>query len=310
MHVQRIDQIQITAPTLISIGVYDGVHRGHQTLIRQLVNRAQMNGYETVVITFFPHPDAVIRAQTGRYYLTSPEQRAELLRGMGIDWVITQTFDDALRHMRADDYVRLMTQHLNPRELWVGQDFALGYQREGDVDFLTEAGKVHGFAVHPVQLVADEDGHVITSTAIRELLAQGEVAEVKSMLGRCYTLTGKVMHGDKRGRTIGFPTANIGVWEEQLVPRYGVYAGWLTVDGVRHMSVTNIGVRPTFDGQQLTVEAHILNFDADIYDQPVQLELEAFIRPERKFNGLDDLKSRLNQDVQAARELLTALIQA
>lgn len=300
----RFDDVRLEHPTIATVGVYDGIHRGHQALLSSLVAHSREKNLESVVITFFPHPDAVIRGITGRYYLTPPTQRVRLLHELGIDHVLVLPFDNSLRNMRAATFVEHLTERIKVRELWVGRDFALGYKREGNIAFLTAAGQEMGFTVVPVDLVQSNGGDAITSTAIRGHLEAGRIDKANRLMGRPYLLEGEVVHGDQRGRTIGFPTANIAVWDQQIVPRFGVYAGWLTVNGEQHMAVTNIGIRPTFAGKAETVEAHILDFSADIYGENVSLALHHFIRPEMRFDGIDSLKAQLSADVERGRQLL------
>jgi len=303
-HVTSLNDVQLEQPSLVTIGVFDGVHRGHQQLIRALVERAKASGQLTVVLTFFPHPDIVLRGLTGRYYLTTPEQRAEQLHQLGVDTVITQTFDEAFRRTGAQNYITQLCQRLNMTELWVGQQFALGYEREGDVAFLTQLGESKGYTVHAVELVADADQHVISSTSIRGLLQEGKVEQVTRLLGRSFSVDAEVVQGDQRGRTIGFPTANLAVWDEQVLPAYGVYAGWATVDGVRRPAVINIGVRPTFDGQRMAVEAHLLDFDGNLYGKVLNLSFDFWLRGERRFEGINALVAQIHADVEAGRIIL------
>ncbi len=190
-------------------------------------------------------------------------------------------------------------------ELWVGADFALGYKREGNVEFLRAQGIEKGFSVEVVDLVTnDGNGQVVNSSNIRAALENGNIEAATRWLGRPYRLHGEVVHGDARGRTIGFPTANIDVWNEQFLPRKGVYAGWAHLNGETFMAVANIGNRPTFSGKVVTVEAHLLDFDRDIYGHDLIFDVVAFLRPEMKFNGVDELVAQIHQDVITGRDLL------
>lgn len=305
-HVTSLDDVALSQPSMVTIGVYDGVHRGHQQLIARLVTEAHERAWKAVVVTFFPHPDVVLRNITDRYYLTTSHDRAQFLHDLGVDVIVTLPFDDAMRRMRANLFVDKLISQLRMNTLWVGQDFALGYQREGNVEFLTRAGAARGFSVHPINLVTQAaDGRVISSTHIREMLLAGQVVEARDWLGRSYSVSGTVVEGDKRGRTIGFPTANLEVWDQLVIPAKGVYAGYATVRGQRYAAVTNIGTRPTFDGQSVRVEPHLLNFDGDIYGETLLLTFEARLRDEQKFNDTDALKTQLAHDVQMAQAILT-----
>lgn len=306
-HIYGLMAAQLEQPSLVTIGVFDGVHRGHQHLLSRLVEQARADGRLAVVQTFFPHPDVVLRGLAGRYYLTSPDQKAALLADLGVDVAVTQAFDDALRQVRAGDYVDLLLNRLKMRALWVGPDFALGYRREGDVTYLRQRGADKGFDVHVVDLLADGGPEAIRSTTIRQALNDGDVEQARALLGRPYAVTGPVVHGDRRGCLIGFPTANIAVWEQQVVPANGVYAGWATLDTQRFMAVTNVGVRPTFGGQDVTIESHLLDFDDDIYGRELAVTFERRLRPEMKFSGVDALVAQIRADAAAGRAYLSAI---
>lgn len=304
-HIYGLAAARLDQPSLVTIGVFDGVHRGHQHLLRRLVAQAHADGRLAVVQSFFPHPDVVLRGLTGRYYLTSPEQKAALLADLDVDVLVTQTFDDALRQVRAGDYVDLLLDRLQMRALWIGPDFALGYRREGDAAYLRQRGAAAGFELHVVDLLAGGGPEAIRSTAIRQALGDGDVEQARALLGRPYTVAGPVVQGDRRGHLIGFPTANIGVWEQQVIPANGVYAGWATLGADRLMAVTNVGVRPTFDGQAVTVEAYLLDFDATIYGQELALTFERRLRPEMKFSGIDALVAQIRADAEVGRAYLS-----
>jgi riboflavin kinase / FMN adenylyltransferase len=304
MHVYHLAEAHITQPTIVTIGVFDGVHRGHQQLIRQLVEHAHSDGKLAGVLTFFPHPDVVLRGVQGRHYLTTSEQRAALLLALGVDFVVTHPFDDHLRHIRAEAFVDQLRAQLKIEGLWIGADFALGYQREGNISFLQAQGARKGFNVQVMDLLMDH-GSKVSSTFIREALAQGEIEHANEMLGRAYSISGEVIHGEKRGRQIGYPTANMDVWQEQVLPMNGIYAGWATMRGQRYMAMTNIGIRPTFSGQNITVEPYLLDFNEQIYGETISLSFDKFIRPEAKFDGLPALIAQIGEDVRVGRAWLS-----
>ena len=307
-HIYNLADIHLLQPSVVTIGVFDGVHIGHQHLIRQLVAEAHAAGRLAVVLTFFPHPDVVLRNIEGRYYLTTPDERAQLLLDLGVDYVITHPFNEETRMIRAADFVELLLRHLRLSELWVGADFALGYRREGDVPFLTEQGTAKGFRVNVVDMLqAEATGMVISSTLIRRALAEGQVEQVRQWLGRSYQVSGTVIHGQKRGRMIGFPTANMEVWEQQVIPANGIYASWAYYNGVRYMAMTNVGVSPTFGNKDVTVEPYLLDFDREIYGEALTVSFEKYMRPELKFDNLEDLIARIQQDVIEGREFLTTM---
>ncbi len=310
MRERQLDDIKdasLDRASLVTIGVFDGVHVGHQNLIRRIVAGARATDRLSVVITFFPHPDRLLAAVDGRHYLTTPERRAALLLKLGVDLVITQSFDEALRNLPAERFVDDLVNHLRIAELWVGADFALGFKRRGDIRFLREAGRRRGFSVTAIELITtDSSDLTVSSSKLRDFVRQGKMTEAKAMLGRAYNVDGVVVRGEQRGRSIGIPTANLDVWPEQVIPALGVYATWALVRGQRYLSATNIGVRPTFAGDALSIEAHILDFDGDIYGERVELQFESRLRPERKFAGLDALLVQIKSDIAAARSILEA----
>ncbi|HML22840.1 MAG TPA: bifunctional riboflavin kinase/FAD synthetase [Aggregatilinea sp.] len=305
-HVYTLSAARLGGPGIVAIGMFDGVHMGHQHLLTQLAHTARVKNSIPTVLTFFPHPDMVMGRVSGRYYLTTPEERAARLGDLGVEWVITHPFDAQVRQIRAADFVDELVRHLNLDELWVGADFAMGYQREGNVAFLREQGMEKGFEVKTVDLVAsDEGGQIISSNSIRATLNAGNVEQAARWLGRPYQVSGEVVHGDQRGRTIGFPTANMAVWDEKFLPENGVYAGWVRVGDEVYMSVANVGRRPTFDGQTVTVEAHLLDFDRDIYGEVITFDFVAHLRPEMRFSGIDALVAQIKRDAEQGRQILS-----
>jgi riboflavin kinase/FMN adenylyltransferase len=305
-HVYKLADAHLGQQSMVTIGVFDGVHRGHQYLIKHLVDKAHVSDRLAVVLTFFPHPDVVLRKLTGRYYLTTAEQKADLLMNLGVDCVVTHPFNDAVRQIRAADFVDQLKTHLQMDELWVGSDFAMGYKREGDVPFLRQQGLQKHFTVHEVDLIANGD-KTISSTRIRTALQEGNVEQAAQWLGRSYAVSGEVVHGEKRGRQIGFPTANIQSWDEQVLPANGIYASWARLGNERFMAATNVGVRPHFaGGADITVEPYLLDFDRDIYGQQLEVTFETRLRPEGKFNSLQELIDQINRDVDQTRAYLQA----
>lgn len=305
-HLYNLTDAALDKPSLVTIGVFDGVHRGHQHLIGRLVEQAHAANQLAVVLTFFPHPDVVLRGLDSRYYLTSPEQRASYLRDLGVDLVVTHPFNEATRQMRAAAFVDLMVKHLSIRQVWVGADFALGYKREGDVAYLTAQGQQKGFEVQVIELLQAQNSEaaVISSTTIRQLLEAGNVEKARTLLGRAYAVSGEVIHGKKRGRSIGFPTANLDLWSQQIIPANGVYAGWATLGDERFMAMTNVGISPTFMNDSVTVEAYLLDFDRDIYGETLTLTFEKYLRPEARYDSLDALIAQIHRDVEAGRAYL------
>ncbi len=303
-HYRSLNEILLREAWL-TIGSFDGVHRGHQEIIRQLTAGAHAHAAPAVVLTFYPHPSMVLRGQNAPFYLTTPEVRAVLMGELGVDVVITHPFDRALSNMLAQDFLALLKSRLGICHLCVGRDFALGRGRQGDAHLLARLGEEMGFTLNvfpPVEI----SGQIVSSTRIRSLLADGDVTNAAELLGRPYRVSGEVIHGDGRGRKIGIPTANLSFWKEQLLPAVGVYASRLWVDGIAWPAATNIGFRPTFEGdRRLSVEAHILDFNRDLYGQHVTLDFVARLRGEQKFSGIEALMEQIRQDIVQTRQLVT-----
>lgn len=306
-HWYSLESPQLDRPSIVTIGAFDGVHLGHQALIQRLVTNAHTQNYAAIVLTFFPHPDVVLQSLSERHYLTHPEKRAALLGELGVDVVITHPFNEETRQMRAAAFVDQLLRHLQMRALWATADFAMGYQREGNISFLREQGTHKGFRVETIELLTNDSGARVSSSVIRRALTEGNVTQARHYLGRPYQLEGEVVHGEKRGRQIGFPTANVRVWEMQVLPANGVYACLAHLGDETFFAVTNVGNRPTFNGLSITVEAHLLDFNRDIYAQTLRLDFMERLRGEMKFNGIDNLIAQIQQDVEQGRQLLQTL---
>ena len=296
-------EVSETRPVYLAIGVFDGVHRGHQQLLKAMVTAAREAGTCPAVLTFYPHPLAVIRGLAGRIYLTDLERRVELLAELGIELVIVHPFDDEVRTTQAREFVDQLGRAMDLRQLW-GGSFSLGYQREGTADYLRELGSELGFTVHLFNDLVSWNGQEVSSSRIRQALAAGDIEEVNGCLARPFEVQGIVIEGDHRGRLLGFPTANLAVWEQLLLPANGVYAAYGFLNGVRYGAATNVGVRPTVNGAALSVEAHLLDFDREIYGEKLTLAFVRRIREERKFAGLDALKQQIGADVATIRAVL------
>ncbi len=302
-HYKSLDNLSLT-DSWVTIGSFDGVHRGHQVIFKSLAQKAHENGANAVVITFFPHPTIVLQGIQSAYYLTDPDEKARLMGEFGIDQVITLPFTLEFAAQPAEQFITKLVKHLGMRQIWAGIDFAMGRNREGNVEMLKNLGAKMGFEVQIIAQITDE-GKRISSTHIRQQISEGRVAEAAELLGRLYSLNGKVVEGDKRGKTIGFPTANLKIWLGYLVPRNGVYATWVKFDNNRFPSVTNIGLRPTFEDQPTVprIEAHLIDFTGDIYSKQIQLEFIEFIRTEKRFSSIDELKEQINNDIKIALEV-------
>jgi len=290
----------------LTIGIFDGVHRGHQEILNLLVSEAHAAGEPAVVLTFTPHPAVFLGGRSDFKYLTTPEERSDLLGSLGVDSVITQTFDRTLAEQTAAAFMRQLSQVLELRRLVIGYDTALGRGREADATRLSEIGKELGYSVQVVPALTDANG-VISSTRIRSAILAGNVSAAASDLGRPFSITGPVIHGDRRGHTINIPTANIQIPADKIMPAFGIYACRAWVNGQPHLAATSIGVRPTFYGDNLptpTVEAHLLDFNQDLYGQAVKLEFIKYLRPEQKYDSVDALLEQIRKDIAQTRDKL------
>lgn len=301
--VNLLTEISEKRPTYLAIGSFDGVHLGHQEVLRNMVAAAKKDGARTAVLTFFPHPKRVLQNLTESYYITTIEDRVKLLGKQAIDLVITHPFNDEVRQTRAADFVGQLIEYADMHQIW-GGDFAFGYKREGDIPFLRKLGAERGFSVELVEAMVEVKGDWVSSSRIRNCLQDGNVAEANLCLGRSFHVSGTVVKGDQRGRTIGFPTANLDAWDELLLPANGVYATYAWVGDTRYIAATNVGNRPTVNGRSVTVEAHLLDFEGDLYGQNIRVEFINYIRPEKKFSGLDALTSQIQADVEEIRTRL------
>jgi riboflavin kinase/FMN adenylyltransferase len=289
----------------ITIGTFDGVHLGHRHLLRALTEAAQPEGLTPVVLTFKNSPRSVLNPAAQLRYITDFETRLELLHQPGIGRVVPVEFTRELSQLSASEFVAALLREFGMKRLVVGPDFALGHRRQGDVPALRELGRTAGFRVETVTNLVLDDAPV-KSSAIRELLAQGQVEKVKRMLDRPFSLTGKVETGDRRGRDLGFPTANLAPEPIMAVPGDGIYATWATVDGVRRQGATSIGVRPTFGGGgDRRVETYLLDFSGDLYGKHITLEFAQRLRGELAFSSVDALVQQMKQDVEQSRAVLS-----
>ena len=290
----------------LTIGAFDGVHLGHRALVEPFVAAAHAAGAPAVALTFFPHPSVVLQQQRTPFYLSTPDEKAELLGALGVDVVITHPFNRRVAAMSARAFVGELKAHLGLRMLWVGYDFALGRNREGDIPTLRRLGREMGFEVHVVEALRI-DGEIVSSSRIRALLAAGEVEAANRLLGRPYRVSGRVVRGDGRGRSLGFPTANLRIWARRMVPAPGVYVARAHLeDGSTFGAVVNIGVRPTFEVRPKAprVEAHLLGFSGDLYGRCLTLEFWQRLRGERRFPSPEALAAQIRRDVARAQEVL------
>jgi riboflavin kinase/FMN adenylyltransferase len=299
--------------SVVTIGAYDGVHLGHQAVIAEVKRRAADLGIASAVVTFDRHPASVVRPESAPRLLTDVEQKLELLAATGIDRCLVITFDEARSKEPADDFVRtVLVDGLGARVVIVGEDFHFGYQRKGTIDLLRTLGGQLDFEVATIPLLdvsgaPAADGDKTSSTAIRHALVQGDLDAANEMLGRTYEVRGIVAHGDERGRELGFPTANVSVPGDILLPADGIYAGWFVrADGAVHPTAISLGRRPTFyaEAHASLLEAHLLDFEGDLYGEAVRVRFVARLRGEAKFDDVDALIEQIHRDCEQARALL------
>jgi riboflavin kinase/FMN adenylyltransferase len=293
--------------TAVTIGAYDGVHRGHQFVIGRLRELAASQGLATVVVTFDRHPASVVRPESAPRLLTDLQQKLEVLAATGVDYAVVVRFDRQRSQEEPEAFVReALVDALRARVVVVGEDFHFGRQRRGNVALLRDMGASLGFEVCHVGLMATADGAApVSSTAVRGLLDGGDVAGAAELLGRPHQVRGVVVRGDRRGRQLGFPTANVAVPGEILLPAPGIYAGWYDrpARGERHAAAISVGRRPTFHDQAAPVvlEAYLLDFDDDLYDEEARVSFLDRLRDEQRYESVDALVDQMALDVQATR---------
>jgi riboflavin kinase / FMN adenylyltransferase len=303
--IRDLDSLQPYPFPVVALGNFDGVHIGHQTILRAAIDRAQAIGGTALAVTFDPLPAKVLNPLRAPRLIMTPEDKHELLRRFGLQGVIVLTFSRELSLLSPEEFVReYLRRRIGARVVVVGHNVSFGHARSGNAEVMQRLGRQLGFettVVGPIEC----DGIVVSSTQVRQLISAGEMKRTEALLGRCHFLRGPVVHGRERGRTIGFPTANIQSLTECLPPD-GVYATRVVLEEGSYPSITNIGMRPTFAEPERTIEAHIFNFTRDIYGREVKLEIAERIRPERKFDSAQALAAQISSDLQRAKEILVA----
>lgn len=291
----------------LTVGVFDGVHRGHREIIHKLVQDAHANNSPAMVLTFDPHPAAVLTGREIRC-LTTPDERADLLGSLGVDVVVTQRFTRDLSTVPAHEYMSRLKAHLGLSHLLIGYDFALGKGREGNAPRLIEIGSELGYSVEVVPALSDESG-VISSTEIRKLVSVGNMTEAAKLLGYSYRMSGEIIRGAGRGKTISFPTANVDYAKSKATPPNGIYACWARLGSERFMAATNIGLNPTFTPEREipSLEAYLLDFDRDIYGEVMTLEFVARLRDEIRYTSVEALINQIHDDVNQTRSILSSM---
>lgn len=294
---------------MVTIGVYDGVHLGHRALIAETCAVAERLELPAAVLTFDRHPAQLVAPERAPCLLTDLDQKIELLHATGVDRVEVLAFDEQRRRESAEDFVRdVLVEQMSSKAVVVGRDFHFGHARRGNVELLTELGRALGFEVHGLHLVAGTDGEVVSSTRIRSLLAEGDVAGAAHLLGRDHEVRGTVVRGDGRARDLGAPTANIEFTRDVCLPADGIYAGWHErPSGEIHPAAISLGRRPTFYGADgaLVLESHLLDFAADLYGEPAKLRFAQRLRGQQHYGDIEELREQMAADVQEARLALT-----
>lgn len=294
----------VRGDTALTIGVFDGVHRGHTHLISQLVDEAASKGLMAGVVTFREHPAAVLSPSFQAQYLTSFEDRLDLLRQTKIDFAVPITFDRALASLTSKEFTSLLQERLRMVSLVVGPDFAMGHKREGTIERLSELGGEMGFTLKVVDGLRDADGDTVRSTTVRTALAEGDVERVSDLLGRRFTLEGTVVSGEGRGGGLGIPTANLSPPSEMATPGDGIYAAYAHLDDHKMKAAVSIGTNPTFGGHDRTIEPFILDFDGDLYGSTLRLEFVRRLRDQVKFDSVEALLEQIDRDVAQTRQIL------
>ena len=302
---EELARLRPEKDTLLTIGVFDGVHLGHKYLLSQLTEQARERNLLSGVVTFNQHPQEALSPQTKLPFLTNLAQRTKLIKNEGVEAIITLSFTAELAQLSARQFANLLKKYLRMRGLVLGTDFALGKDREGDADTLRRLGEDMDFTV-TVILPIMVNGEVVSSTAIRNALANGDMKKVLQLIGRPFSLNGRVIKGTGRGTELGFPTANLDIDPRQALPADGVYATWSHIDTQIYQSMTNIGKQLTFGGGQRTIEVYILDYHANLYGHELTIDLMERLRGEKQFGTAEELKKQISEDIKQGRAILTS----
>ena len=287
----------------LTIGSYDGIHRGHQKVLEHVVSAAGRGAGGSAMLTFDPHPRCILAPDTCPPTLTTVDEKEALLGELGVDHLVVLPFTRKLSRLTAEEFLDRIADRVPIHGMVIGHDFAFGRDRQGNREFLEAYGRRHGFQVEVVEPYSLE-GQVVSSSVVRSLLLEGNVAHAARLLGRHYSISSFVEHGTGTGSRIGYPTANFAITPNKLVPHNGVYAVWIDIDGHAYQGAMNIGYRPTFGENRLTVEAFILDFEGDIYHKDVRARFVQRIRDEKKFDSVDALVAQIGHDVERARGIM------
>ena len=304
--IEEFQALNIRDGSIVAIGVFDGLHIGHLTLLKRLGEESIRLHLEPVVMTFRNHPNSVLRRNFVTRYLISVEERIDRIKRLGLENIVPVDFDAELSKLKVESFVNLLIKTIKMKVLVVGPDFVVGHNREGTISVLKNLGRKLGFSVMMIPQIFDSNEKIVSSTAIREAISCGTMERASLMLGYNYSIHGKIVRGAGIGKELGFPTANIEVSDQILVPRDGIYATFATLANSKgkYMSVTSIGNRPTFDDNLHSVETFILGLQSDIYGSILKLEFVSWLRDQVKYVNIEDLKDQIDKDVQIAKKIL------
>jgi riboflavin kinase/FMN adenylyltransferase len=300
---QELANITPQGETLLTIGVFDGVHAGHRYLLEKLQQRAAEKNLLSGVVTFNPHPQSVLHPHDQLAWLSSLNDRVTTFQQLGLNIVAVLTFTPKLAQLSARDFMSLLKKYLRMRGIMVGPDFALGRGGEGNINLLRTLGDEMKFSVEVISPYT-VNGEIVSSTLIRQALTQGDMKRVEELMGHHFYLTGKVVNSDKRGRVLGFPTANLDIKPQQALPDNGIYATIARVDGKQFLSATNIGTRPTFGKGKRMLETHLLDYEGNLYGKEIRVEFVQKLRDEQRFLSSEELKTQIEKDVRTVKALL------
>ncbi len=308
-YIKNTIEFQITEPTVISLGKFDGIHRGHECLMEYLAKKRQQ-GLKTVIFTFDIPPKLKVEKEYEAKVLTTNDEKMHVFEQHGIDYLVECPFTPEIMHMEPEDFVAMIVERLQVKDIVVGTDFRFGYKRRGDYRLLQKLASVYGYEVEVVEKVQD-NGRDISSTFIREEIFAGHIEKANDLLGYHYFVQGIVVHGNKIGRTLQMPTANLVPPEEKLLPPFGVYVSRTFIDGKYYGGISNVGCKPTIEGENpIGVETNLFDFDADIYGKEIKVEFLKPVRREMKFQSLEELKAQMQKDVSYGKEIVTQMLQS
>jgi riboflavin kinase / FMN adenylyltransferase len=299
----KLDNVSHDLNSFLTLGTFDGIHLGHQTILRQLIGECRQQSARSILLTFEPHPQTVINPKKipDIRILTTIDEKKKILESLGLDLLICASFDEQMANLHAEDFIKdVLIDKVGFKKIVIGHDHAFGKNRSGNFETLQRMGQYYNFIVEQIDVVKDHN-KIINSTNLRKLLFEGKVEIANRYLGRYYSISGTVIHGDGRGKQIGIPTANLLPEHPlKLIPKTGVYGTYCTVNGVRYKSVTNVGYRPTFTDNidRPVIETHILNYRTDIYNQSIKLEFVTFLRNEQSFGNADELLKKIQHDIE------------